>query len=201
MIKNVIFDVGRVLVDWNPVPVYRMLGFDEETERVVADATVRSTAWDEYDRSAVSDEELLAGFISNAPTYEREIRLLWDHIGMTVHKHPYTSEWVRNLKAGGYHVYILSNYSRWTYLHTRDELSFVQDTDGALFSFEVGQIKPEPEIYQTLFSRFHLNPKECIFIDDREENITAGEAFGMPGIVFTSYEQAVTELARHGVGG
>lgn len=200
MIKNVIFDVGNVLVDWNPVPVFRMLGFDEETERVVAEATVRSASWDEYDRSTVSDEELLAGFISNAPAYEREIRLLWDHIGLTIREQPYAAEWVRSLKAGGYHVYILSNYSRWTYQHTQDELSFVQDADGALFSFEVGQIKPEPEIYQTLFSRFHLEPQECVFIDDREVNITAGEALGMSGIVFASYEQAAAELLRLGVG-
>lgn len=199
MIKNVIFDVGKVLVDWDPVPVFRMLGFDEETERIVADATVRSGAWDEYDRSAVSDEELLAGFISNAPAYEREIRLFWDHIGLTIHEHPYAAEWIRNLRSGGYHVYILSNYSRWTYLHTQGELSFVQAADGALFSFEVAQIKPEPEIYQTLFSRFHLKAEECIFVDDREVNIAAGQALGMPGIVFASYEQAVAELAKHGV--
>ena len=199
MVKNVIFDVGRVLVDWEPDPVLRSLGFDGETSRIVAEATVYSEDWKEFDRSVVKGEEMLAKFISNAPAYEKEICLMWDNVGLTIHKRLYASEWVQSLRASGYHVYILSNYSRWTYAQTLEELSFVKDADGALFSFEVGQIKPEPEIYQSLFARFHLKPEECIFVDDCEENIVAGKAQGMQGIVFTSYEQAVSELAGYGV--
>lgn len=200
MIKNVIFDVGRVLVDWDPEPMFRELGFDGETAKIVARATVYSDDWAEYDRSAVSDEEMLEKFISNAPAYEKEIRLVWENAGRPVHRRPYAAEWIRSLRREGYHVYILSNYSRHTYEQTGEELSFVREADGALFSFEVGLIKPEPEIYQSLFSRFQLDPKECIFLDDCEENITAGEALGMSGIVFTSYEQAIAELAGYGVG-
>lgn len=199
MVKNVIFDVGRVLVDWEPDIAFRSLGFDEETSRIVAKATVYSEDWKEFDRSTAEGEEMLSRFIGNAPAYEKEIRLVWDNVGLPVHRRPYASEWIKGLRANGYRVYILSNYSRWTYAQTEEALSFVKDADGALFSFEVGQIKPEPEIYQSLFARFHLKPEECIFVDDCEENITAGRAQGMPGIVFTSYEQAVRELAGYGV--
>ena len=74
MIKNVIFDVGQVLVAWEPVEAMRALGMDEETVRAVADATVHTSDWDEADRGALSDEELLTGFIRKAPAYEAQIR-------------------------------------------------------------------------------------------------------------------------------
>ena len=70
MIKNVIFDVGQVLVAWEPVEAMRALGMDEETVRAVADATVHTSDWDEADRGALSDEELLTGFIRKAPAYD-----------------------------------------------------------------------------------------------------------------------------------
>ena len=71
--------------------------------------------------------------------------------------------------------------------------------DGALFSFQVKQIKPEPEIYRLLLAKYSLNPQECIFLDDRRENVEAAEAQGIAGIQFTGYEEALLELKRRGV--
>ena len=72
-------------------------------------------------------------------------------------------------------MYILSNYGKWTYEHTAEALSFLSDVDGQVFSFEVHQIKPEPEIYRTLLDKFNLVADECVFLDDRRENIEAAE--------------------------
>ena len=156
MIKNVIFDVGQVLVAWEPVEAMRALGMDEETVRAVADATVHTSDWDEADRGALSDEELLTGFIRKAPAYEAQIRNFWEHVDRAIYPFPYVGEWMRTLKDKGYRLYILSNYGAWTYAKTKDQsLGFLKDVDGALFSFEVKQIKPEPEIYHSLLERFH----------------------------------------------
>ena len=84
MIKNVIFDVGQVLVAWEPVEAMRALGMDEETVRAVADATVHTSDWDEADRGALSDEELLTGFIRKAPAYEAQIRNFWEHVDLSL---------------------------------------------------------------------------------------------------------------------
>lgn len=200
MIHNVIFDVGNVLVEWDCNFAFRELAFDEETCRAVAEATVQSSEWNEYDRSALSDDEQLAVFIRRAPLYEKQIRLFWEHIGLTIKQYDYTREWIRGLKRSGYHVYILSNYAAWTYEQTREELSFLEDVDGAVFSFQVKKVKPEPEIYQILLEKYNLNPAECIFIDDRRDNIEAAEAQGICGIPFVSYEQAARMLADYGVG-
>lgn len=199
MIQNIIFDVGKVLVEWEPERAMMRLGMDAATVEAVADATVRAKDWDEADRGACAPEELLSSFIQKAPEYETEIRNFWEHIGMAIYQYDYVKEWMRALKEHGYHLYILSNYGAWTYEHTKEALSFLADVDGALFSFQVKQIKPEPEIYHTLLERYHLKAEECVFLDDREENIKGAEACGICGIRFTSYEQAKQSLREYGV--
>lgn len=197
MIRNIIFDVGMVLVDWQPRDAFRQLGFDEETVKAVAAATIESEAWSENDRSLLSDEEIAAEFVRRAPEYEREIRLFWDNVGLPVRQFDYTKDWIRELKGRGYGVYILSNYGRRTYSQTKDEaLSFLSEVDGALFSFQVQQVKPEPEIYQTLLERYSLVPGECVFFDDRPENIEAAGRAGIHGVVFENQKQAKEELER-----
>lgn len=197
MIRNIIFDVGMVLVDWQPRETFRQLGFDEKTVAAVAAATIESEAWNENDRSLLTDEEIAACFIRRAPEYEREIRLFWDNVGLPVRQRDYTSGWIKELHEQGYKVYILSNYGRRTYAQTKDgALSFLKDVDGALFSFQVNQIKPEPEIYRTLMERYSLTPEECVFFDDREENIAAAEKLGMHGIVFENQAQALEAFER-----
>lgn len=199
MIKNVILDVGKVLVEWKPEVAFEKLGFSGETARKVADATINTPDWLEADRSAASDEELLRRFISREPECETEIRRFWEKIGLAIWQYDYAKKWIRTMKKKGYRVYILSNYGRWTYENTTEALSFLEDVDGALFSFQVHQVKPEPEIYQTLLQKYRLNPEESVFLDDRTDNIMAAKEQGISGIVFTGYEDACEKLKSYGV--
>lgn len=199
MIKNIIFDVGKVLVEWQPLVAMKKLGFDDETAKAVAAATTDSPEWDVSDRSVLSDEEILAMLIGNAPEYEKEIRTFWENISLPIYQYDYVREWIQGLKRKGYGVYILSNYGRWTYQNTTEALSFLKDVDGAVFSFQVHQMKPEPEIYQTLLTKYDLKAEECVFLDDRQVNIDGAKALGIEGIVFTSYEKAVQALREYGV--
>ena len=199
MIKNVIFDVGKVLVEWEPLVAMKKLGFDDATAKAVAAATTDSPEWDESDRSVGTDEEILAMLIGNAPEYEKEIRTFWENISLPIYQYDYARAWIRELKNKGYGVYILSNYGRWTYQNTTEALSFLEDVDGAVFSYQVHQMKPEPEIYQTLLAKYGLKAEECVFLDDRQVNIDGAKAQGMEGIVFTSYEEAVERLKEYGV--
>ncbi|MFR4352006.1 MAG: HAD family hydrolase [Roseburia sp.] len=199
MVKNVILDVGKVLVEWEPDIAFQKLGFDAATSRIVSAATVYSKDWDEVDRSEQSDEALLAKLISNAPEYEREIRLVWENIGFPIRQYDYAKNWILAMKQRGLGVYILSNYSRFAYENTAEALSFLAHVDGAVFSFQVHRIKPEPEIYRALLDQYNLNPQECVFIDDREVNLKAAKAQGIAGIHFTSYEEAIAKLREYGV--
>lgn len=154
MIKNVIFDVGNVLVDFCWEEVFHKLGFEGETFECVADATVRSVTWNEFDRGAKPDEEIIAACIKETPDYEREIRLFYDHVGETIRTYPYTVRWeYASLEKNGYHTYILSNFPKSTYEKATEELSFEKETTGAIFSYQVKCIKPEAEIYKLLLGQ------------------------------------------------
>lgn len=199
MIKNIILDVGKVLVAWEPRMAMQKLGFDEKTAEIVAKATAESAEWAETDRGVKSDAELLTAFIVNAPDYEREINIFWENVDEAIWQLDYTKAWIGRFKELGYHVYILSNYGSWTYKKTQEALSFLSDVDGALFSYEVKHVKPEPEIYQALLKRFDLKAEECVFLDDCQENIDGARAQGIEGIRFLGYEDAKEKLRAYGI--
>lgn len=200
MIKNIILDVGRVLVAWQPKQLWKEWGFSDETVKVLAKALFDSGVWNETDRGVLSDEEFLTLAIRQAPEYEKEILKFWNNVDKAIWQLPYAKEWIRAMKKAGYHVYILSNYGSWTYEKTReDALSFLNDVDGAIFSYQVKQIKPNPDIFQSLFEKFSLQPQECVFLDDLPANIEGAKNVGMHGIVFTGLEDALTELKKLGV--
>ena len=111
----------------------------------------------------------------------------------------YAETWVRYLKDKGYHVYILSNYATYTLEKTEEELTFLKYVDGAVFSCQVKQIKPEPDIYQTLIKRYNLEPQKSVFLDDRKENCEAARKQGIHAIQFESFKQAAVELEKLGV--
>lgn len=196
MIKNIILDVGNVLVDYCWKSYIDSLGFSEETAKRVAAATVLSQTWDEYDRGVLTDEEVLNRFIKNDPAIEKELRIFSENLSGIIKEFPYTRQWILDLKAQGFKVYILSNFGSKCMRECKDEMGFVPLVDGALFSYEEKVVKPDDAIYQKLYKRFHLKPEECLFFDDREDNIKAAIENGMQGIVFKSYEQAKEAIVK-----
>lgn len=198
MIKNVILDVGRVLIRWEPEEAMRRLGFEEKAVDALSKALFASGAWDEEDRGALTEKEILRFLTGKASQYETEICAFFEQVNLAIEQYAYAGSWISDLKEQGYGVYILSNYGRTTYRKTKDTaLDFLQDVDGALFSFEVKAIKPEPAIYQAFFRRFCLRPEECIFLDDMPANIEGARAAGMHGIVFKNIMQAKEELKMY----
>lgn len=195
MIKNIILDVGMVLVDFCWQKVLTDLDITGEAFEAVANATVRTPEWNEFDRSVMTEEELLAGFKAKAPGYQEQVQAFWDHMSGMIAQYPYAKTWIASLKEAGYQVYILSNYSKRTYELTRmDGLSFLPLTDGAVFSFETGHIKPEKEIYHIIMDKYGLLPEECLFIDDNAANLIYPKKIGWRTIQFHSFGQVQEEL-------
>ncbi|EJW96179.1 haloacid dehalogenase superfamily, subfamily IA, variant 3 with third motif having DD or ED, partial [gut metagenome] len=110
MIKNVIFDVGKVLVDFQWEAYLRSFGFSEEKYEKIAAATFQSEIWNERDRGLLKEEEYVEQFVQKAPEYEKEIREVVRRSGETIVPFDYALTWVKYLKEQGYHLYILSNY-------------------------------------------------------------------------------------------
>lgn len=194
MIDSIIFDVGKVLVDFDWLTPMKKRGYTENTIQSVSQAMFLGPWWNEVDRGALSSEELVSRFISLAPEFAPEIRDIYSHLDETIDLFPHTMNWITDLKKRGYKLYILSNYGEDTYLQTEHKLSFLPLMDGALFSYRYKKIKPEPEIYQILLSKYSIDPHRAVFLDDRQENLDAAATFGIHTILFHSFSQAHGEL-------
>lgn len=199
MINNIIFDIGNVLASFRWTDLFKELGFTGEAfDRIAAATVLHPTMWNEFDRSLLSDEEIIASCIKRAPEYEKEIRLLFDTTAGLVEEYPHSYGWIRSLKERGYKVYLLSNYGKTSFEAARDNhrLSFLPLVDGAVISYEVQIVKPEPRIYQALLEKYNLKAEECVFLDDKPENIEVAEALGFHGIVVETQEKAMEELEK-----
>jgi len=194
MIKNIVFDIGNVLAGFVWQDFYHSFGYPEEIFEKLADATVRSPIWNEMDRGAMSDGQLLARFIQNDPSIEKEIREVFENVRGMIRRYDYAIPWIRELKEKGYGIYVISNFARKAHKECIGALDFLEEVDGAILSYQVKLIKPSPEIYRLLCSKFGLKAQECVFIDDVEKNVAAAKAEGMDGIVFHTLEQAKREL-------
>lgn len=196
MIKNIVFDIGNVLAGFIWQDFYKSFGYSQEIFERLADATVRSSLWNEMDRGKMSDEELLAGFIANDPAIEREIREVFENVKGMILRYDYAIPWIRELKDKGYGIYVISNFAHKAHKECIDALDFLEEVDGGILSYQVKMIKPSPDIYRLLCSRYGLNPRECVFIDDTQKNVDAAIKEGMKGITFHSLMQAKEELER-----
>ncbi len=197
MINTIIFDIGNVLASFRWKDLFHELGFTGEAfERIAAATVLHPTMWNEFDRSFMSDEEIIARCIERAPEYEKEIRLLFSKTELLVEEYAYSREWVQELKERGFRVYLLSNYGKTSFEAARDKgrLSFLPLVDGGVISYEVKIVKPEPGIYEALLQKYNLKAEECVFLDDRQDNIAAAEKLGFHGIIVESYGQAAAEL-------
>lgn len=199
MIKTVIFDIGNVLAGFTWEEYFRSFGYSEEIFQRLAKATVESRSWQEHDRGALSDEEIMDLFIKNDPGIEKELRETLDNIDGMLVRYDYAIPWIQELKEKGYQVLVLSNFAHKAYEDCRDVLDFLDYVDGGILSFRDKMVKPEPEIYQLLMDRYHLKPEECVFLDDTEKNLPPAEAFGMHTVHFKDRGQAVEELRKMGV--
>ena len=197
--ENIIFDVGKVLVKYEWEKYLDGFGFPKEERDKLAKVVFQSKTWDERDRGSEEEEYYIEQMIKEAPEYADDIREVMRRSGETIEMMDYAETWIRYLKDKGYHIYILSNYSTYVLEKTQDKLTFLKYADGAIFSCQVKQIKPEPAIYQTLLNRYHLDPEKSVFLDDRAENCEGARKEGIHAIQFESFKQAAAELEKLGV--
>lgn len=196
MIRNIVFDIGNVLTDFRWKEFLRDKGFDEAMIRRIGRASVESPVWKELDRGTWSEEELMRAFVANDPEIERELHEAYDNIRGMVTARDYAIPWVRELKAKGYKVFYLSNFSKKAEEECSDALAFIPYMDGGILSWKDKLIKPDPEIYRLLLERYDLNAQECVFVDDLPENVEGAVRQGFHGIVFESMEQTKAELEK-----
>ncbi len=198
-ITTAVFDLGAVLIDWNPRYVFRSMFADEESMEHFL-ATVCTPAWNaEQDRGRTL-AEATAILVAQHPEHADLIEAYYDRwddmVGEPIEG---TVALVRQLKADGVRLVALSNWSAETFPRARPRLGFLDDFDGVLVSGTVGLIKPDPAIYLLLVERHAVDVRHSIFVDDSERNVEAAADLGFDAIHFRSPEQLRDELQRRGL--
>ena len=199
MMRNIVFDIGNVLTDFRWKGFLRDKGFDEDMVERIAEASIMSPCWEEFDRGDWDEERLLQEFIKNDPEIEQELRSSFSCVTGMVTIRDYAIPWIKELKEKGYRVLYLSNFSYKAYVECAEALTFLPYMDGGILSYREKLVKPNPEIYRLLLDRFSLLPRETVFLDDTLKNVEAAREQGIYGIHFESREQACLALKELGI--
>ena len=195
MINTIIFDLGAVLIDWNPHYMYRTL-FTDEQEMKNFLATVCTSDWNEEQDAGRPLQEGTDLLVAQHPQHEAHIRAFygrWDEmLGEAFHD---TVELFRRLKTSDkYKIYALTNWSAETFPIALQRYDFLSWFDGIVVSGVEKMRKPAPEFYQILLDRYQVDPQVALFIDDNYRNILAAQEAGIKTIHFTSAGQLEKEL-------
>lgn len=177
-VKNIVFDFGGVVVDFNPDRSLKN-HFPKELHDTVNNAFFESKEWKEMDRGTYEVEEAVRIMCSHLPEELRSeaAKMVFDRkTEMPPIEEMYSV--VEALHNNGYKIYMLSNCPMW-FPEFKKDVPVFNFFDGFVISAEYGQIKPEEPIFRTLFEKFSLIPSECFFIDDMQANIDTGKRLGM----------------------
>ncbi len=194
MIKNIVFDIGNVLADFRVKEFLAEKGFDADMSKRILKASLMTPYWGQFERAEISEEEALDFFASTDPGIREELWKAFSDVRGLLVIRDYSISLIKDLKNKGYKVFYLSNYSKKAYDECGESLAFMEFMDGGMVSFKAGKTKPDPEMYKQFLDIYDLNPEECLFIDDSEENVVVARKLGFKGIVFTGYEDLCNKL-------
>ncbi len=199
MIKNIVFDMGGVLID---LDLQRTLNeyFKKEYHQLILDKVFYSQAWRDMDLGVLKSEDAIPEILPLLPEETRP--LLKEMISNFYPYMPplhYMEEFIIRLKKAGYKVYLLSNASA-RFFDVYQNYPAICQLDGFFISALYKLIKPQPEIYDAFCRKFNLKPEECFFIDDMKVNIDAAKAFGMQGFVFDTKDLVGLEKELNALG-
>ena len=184
MIRNIIFDMGNVLLRFDREYFLDAVGAQGEDRKLLLNNVYLSVEWARMDRGSMTEAEAAESMCRHLPQRLHETaHLLVDRWDRPILPVPGMEKLLGELKKAGYGLYLLSNASFRQHEYW-PRVPGNQYFDGTLISADVRLVKPEAEIYRLLYQTFHLAPEECLFIDDSTQNIEGAERTGMAGIVF-----------------
>ncbi|SHH29032.1 HAD family hydrolase [Thermosipho atlanticus] len=180
-IDNIVFDLGRVLINWDPYS-YMIEKFKTEVADFLKKAVFDTDDWDLMDKGELTEEELWEKKLIKYPEYREYILHMKEKVVELLTPIEKNVKLIPVLKHKGFKLYILSNFSKVTFDKVYKKYDFFKYFDGMIISSHVGEIKPDEKIYKILIEKYNINPEISLYIDDKIENILTGQKVGFKTI-------------------
>ncbi len=195
MIKNIVLDMGNVLLDFNPEFVLSEFCSSEQEKEVIRKELFEGPEWALGDKGDIKDKDRFDLVKGRVPEkYHEALKNCADHWDICMDPLPGAENFCRRVKEMGLRIYVLSNASDlfYTYFPKFLPLEFF---NGVFVSSDYLMLKPDVKIYETFLNKYGLDPKECLFVDDRKENVEGAEKAGMNGFCFKGdYDRVLSVL-------
>ena len=181
MYKNIIFDLGNVLLSFNPKDYLKSKISEDRIDNVYK-AIFQSEEWVMLDRGTITEKDAINRIIERNNTYRDDINLAFKDWYDILRPIEDAVEVLTKLKKNGYNIYYLSNFHELAFKEVTTKNNFFELFDGGVVSYAEKLIKPEEDIYKLILKRYNLNPKETIFIDDTKLNVDGASKLGIKAI-------------------
>lgn len=182
MIKNIIFDLGNVLISFIPSEFLKKKNYPENIRRTILNDIFASEEWKRLDNGEITIREAIDSITMKSTLKREEIALIFNLRTEIMFPLDENVRLLPGLKKRGFSLYYLSNFPLDTFEEIKNDYFFFRYFDGGIISSEVKLSKPDVRIFRVLLERYSLNPEECLYIDDLEENVVSAEALKLKGL-------------------
>jgi HAD superfamily hydrolase (TIGR01509 family) len=196
-IRNVVFDVGEVLLRWNPRATVAALHPDPTTQSMICRHMFEHDDWHEFDRGGLSFEAAVAHFAGTTGLSHEQTRALIHATRESLTPIPGTLELLDQLASAGVKLYLLSNMPESTYEFLSRRFDFFGRFHDLVISGKILLAKPDPAIFRHLFAKTGITPAESVFLDDLPRNVAAARDCGMHAIQFRDPASCRAELRTY----
>lgn len=199
MIKNIIFDIGNVILEYNPKEYLSKKIINSDLVQIVFKEIFESKEWEMLDRGVISEEEAINKIVNRNSDIEYYIRGAFDNWYDLLVPIKETIKVIKVLKHEGYNIYFLSNFHRISFEKIKEKYNFLDDFNGGIVSFKENLVKPEVDIYKRLLEEYKIKEEESIFIDDMEVNIDAAKGININTILYKDNDSLIKEFDKYGI--
>ena len=194
--KNIIFDYGNTIVEFEPMNIVRRFGVSDDADAgLLCEKVFDRKYWDKMDSDEITQAEFISGVLSELP--ERLHYAARDICNNWITSLPFISgmdDLIRGLKAEGYRLYLLSNISRY-FAENRDKIEILREFDGLVFSGAIGLTKPNKDIFEYILNKYTINVSDTLFIDDNKQNVEMAEEIGIKSLLFKGNSKEAADFA------
>ena len=196
-IRNVVFDVGGVLLQWDPPAIIAKFAPDPAQQALIRREIFEHPEWHEFDRGTIDVNRAATQFGARAGLTPDQMRALLQTANESLHPIAGSVQLVEDLVAAGVHLYVLSNMPVSTYEYLTRKHAFFGHFRELVISGAILMIKPEPAIYKHLVEKTGIVPAESVFLDDLLKNVIAARECGLHAIQFKGPDAARAELRTY----